>query len=147
MKKFVFSLEKVLGYKRQMLDLRKNELFRLQAQQNDMERQIADRSLEFGDTNRRLTLKMRDGVVPHDIAVYKGYMEDLNRRIRVLRGQRQKIMETIAAKQQEIVRMNSDISGLERLKDKQQNLYRSCEKKELERTVEEFVGRAKVQAG
>lgn len=147
MKKFVFSLEKVLGYKQQILDLLKSELSRLQAEMNEIGRQIENHNHEFDNTNQTLIVKMQDGMAPHDIAVYKSYLSDLNLRIQSLREQKQKAMDAVAAKQQEIVNMNSDISGLERLKDKQLDDYRSQERKEQETFIEEFVGRANVQAG
>lgn len=47
MKKFVFSLEKVLRYKKQTLDFLKNELAQLRMKQNDLEVQIADLNHQF----------------------------------------------------------------------------------------------------
>lgn len=142
MKKFVFSLEKVLGYKQQILDLLKSELSRLQMELHETERQIEDRKHEFETTNHSLIVKMQGGMAPHDISIYKNYLADLNRRIQALWQQKQKVMDAISAKQQEIVKMNSDISGLERLKDKQLQSYLSQERKEQEIFIEEFVGRA-----
>ena len=40
MKKFIFSLEKVLSYKRQILDLLKSELSRLEVRQNEIQKKI-----------------------------------------------------------------------------------------------------------
>lgn len=147
MKKFVFSLEKVLGYKQQILDLLKNELSRLQMERNKIEQQIEERNCEFDNTNHSLIVKMQNVMAPHDIAVYKSYLSDLNRRILELQAEKQKAVEAVEAKQKEIVQMNSDISGLERLKDKQLEAYLSQERKAQETFIEEFVGRANVQAG
>lgn len=147
MKKFIFSLEKVLGYKRQILDFLKNELSRLQMQLNEMERQIEDGNHEFENTNHSLIVKMRGGMAPHDIAIYKSYLGDLNQRILSLQEKKKEFVDAVATKQQEVVQMNSDISGLERLKDKQLEAYLSEERKEQEAFIEEFVGRANSQAG
>ena len=73
---------------------------------------------------------MRDGLSSHTIAVYKGYLDKLNRKVLSLLKERQKLSDAIAAKQKEIVQMNSDISGLERLKDKQFEEYNLQERKE-----------------
>jgi flagellar export protein FliJ len=147
MKKFVFSLEKVLGYKRQVLDLLKSELSRLQAQCRELERQIEHGNREFENTNHLLIVKMRRGMTPQDIAAYKSYLGDLNRRVLALQQERQKAAQAVAAKQEEIVRMNSDISGLEHLKDRQLADYRSQERKEQETLVEEFVGHSRIRVG
>lgn len=147
MKKFIFSLEKVLSYKRQILGLLKSELSRLQVQQNEIQRKIEDTNHEFKVTSQKLTDEMRDGLSSHTIAVYKGYLDKLNRKVLSLLKERQKLSDAITAKQREIVQMNSDISGLERLKDKQFGEYSVQERKEQETFIEEFVSHASNRAG
>ncbi len=139
MKKFRFSLDKVLEYKRQVLGLMKSELSRLQLKLKETAKKIEDINREFEANSKSLTAKMRNGMPSHTIAVYKDYLGRLNRRAISLVEERKKIANAMAAKQKEIVKMNSDISGLERLRDKQLGEYHAEEIKEQELFIEEFV--------
>lgn len=147
MKKFAFSLEKVLGYKRQVLGVLKNELSRLQLQRREIEQKMDEIDCEFEATNQKLSAQMRDGMSPHTVAVYKAYLDSLNRRTLTLLDEKRKLLKMIAAKQEEIVRMNCDISGLERLRDKQFEAYCTQERKEQETFIEEFVSHVGSTAG
>lgn len=147
MKKFSFSLQKVLDYKQQILGLLKSELTRLQMQRREIEANISAADHEFENTDQDLIDKMNGGMVAsHEIAVYKGYLRVLNHKIEDLKQDERKMEEAIAAKQKEVVQMKSDISGLERLKDKQVTAYRAEERKEQETFLEEFVSHASAAA-
>ncbi len=142
MKQFAFTLEKVLRFKQETLDLLKNELEQLRYRQREIEQSIENANGEFHRYNRMLTEKMKDGMNPQGIAVYKKYFGELNRQARLLQDQLQKAVLAVEAKQREIVEMNSDISGLERVRDKQFQEYLAKDRKEQEQFIEEFVGRA-----
>lgn len=141
MKQFAFTLEKVLRFKRETLDLLKNELQQLRYRQREIEQAIENGNNEFHRYNRVLTEKMQNGMDPQSIAVYKKYFGELNRQSKLLQEQKEKAVQAVAAKQNEIVKMNSDISGLERIRDKQLREYLAKDRKEQEQFIEEFVGR------
>lgn len=147
MKKFVFSLEKVLGYKQQLLGMLKNELSALQARRLELIGQIGQANREFDYTNQLLIVKMKEGMSRREIASYKGFLAEVNRRIVSLTESLSALEQEIAAKQQEVVNMNSDISGLEHVKDHQLAAYRSEAQKEQEAFIEEFVSHAGARAG
>ncbi len=142
MKQFAFTLEKVLRFKQETLDLLKNELEQLRYRQREIERSIENVDDEFRRYDRALAEKMQSGMDARVVAVYKRYFGELNRQGRQLQDQREKAAAAVAAKRGEIVRMNSDISGLERVRDKQLRAYLEKDRKEQERFIEEFVGRA-----
>ena len=146
MKKFVFSLEKVLGYKQQLLGMLKNELSALQAHRLELIGQIEQTNREFDNTNQLLIVKMKEGIARREIASYKGFLAEVNRRVLSLTESLRALEKEIVAKQQEVVTMNSDISGLEHLKDHQLAAYHSEAQKEQELLIEEFVSHA-VRAG
>ncbi len=145
MKKFAFSLERVLGYKRQVLDLLKNELSGLQAQVLGLERQIESKNREFDSTDRFLIDSMRRGTTPQNVAAYKRYLGELNRRVLALQKEKQEAERAVAEKQEEIVRMNGEISALEHLRERQFADYCAQERKEQETQVEEFVSHARIR--
>jgi flagellar export protein FliJ len=145
MKKFAFSLERVLGYKRQLLDLLKNELSALQAHCMELQRRIEDTDAEFNRTNRLLCEKMQGCVTPQDVAAYKSYLSELNRRAVALRQEKQKADRAVAEKQAEVVAMNTEIAALDHLKVRQFAEYLAGERKEQELFVEEFVSHTRIR--
>lgn len=147
MKKFVFSLEKVLSYKEQLLEVLKNEMAVLEAKLHEMEVQIASFQEESAARNRELRARFSQGVQSESVAVFKRYLIEIDQRILKLELQKADLLKVIAAKRVEIVGMNSDISGLDRLRDKQLTEYLSLCRKEQEQMIEEFVGRSRCSAG
>lgn len=147
MKKFVFTLEKVLDYKQQVLEVKKNEMAQLQAKLSELEERIRALEARSGELDRELAARLRGGLAMREAAECKSFQSELIRRIRLLCEKKKQLLELISLKRQEIIQMNGDISGLERLKDRQWKDYRKLCGKEQERAVEEFVGRARCSAG
>lgn len=143
MKKFIFSLESVLRYKKETLDMLKNEMAQLQMKIQGLEKEISRVKQEYSDLNRALVLEMKAGVEPRGIAVYKRYFAELDRRERKLESQKAAVQRAAAEKQEEIVHLKSNISGLEKLRESQQKDYEAQSRKEQELLIEEFVSRRK----
>lgn len=139
MKKFVFSLEKVLNFKKQTLDVKKNELATMMMQLHEIEQKIEDLNRDFTVNNQKMILEMQQGLTPKDIEIYKMYFNSVNQNIKKLTLQKMQQLNLIELKKQEIVELNSDISGLEKLKDKQLQLYFKAVQKAEELAIEEFV--------
>lgn len=139
MKKFSFSLEKVLDFKQQTLDALKNELASLQFQLHTMDLQIEEMNLQFSDFNRQLQEEMQEGLSSNDIAVYKIYLSTLNNKVLKAKKLRYQLNSAILQKEQEVLSVKSSISGFEKLKEKQWQEYIHAERKEQEAAIEEFV--------
>ncbi|HEX2985411.1 MAG TPA: flagellar export protein FliJ [Caproiciproducens sp.] len=144
MKKFSFSLEKVLDFKQQALEVKKNELSVLQMKLQDIESEIEDLNRRFVESNRQMAEKMRTGLNTSEILVYKTYFDTLNRGIEKLKQEKARMEQIISDKKAEIVAANSEISGLEKLKEKQLAEYRKNVQKAEEQAIEEFVSQARV---
>lgn len=143
MKKFVFSLENVLRYKKESLNMLKNEMAQLQMQIHAMEQEISGINREYSDQNGLLRLRMQAGVNSASIASYKRYFSELDRRARQIEARKTAVRRAADAKQEEMVRMKSSISGLEKLRESQLRDYEAQGRKEQELMVEEFVSRPK----
>lgn len=139
MKKFVFSLDRVLDFKQQTLDVKKNQLATLQLQLREMEQNIADLNEKFTLTNRKMVQEMQIGLTAHEISNYKLYFEVLNKNIKKLTVEKERLENIIVEKKAEIVQLNSDISGFEKLKEKQFEEYMKAYRKNEELAIEEFV--------
>ena len=63
MKKFIFSLEKVLDFKQQTLDIKKNEIAVLQAKLHELEKEIESLNEKFIISNGRMKQEMQQGLL------------------------------------------------------------------------------------
>ncbi len=146
MKKFVFSLEKVLGFKQQTLDVKKNELSMFQMKLKELEKEIEDLNEKFSSTNRKMVEEMQKGITASDISIYKMYFDSLNQKIQKLIEDKRQLMDVISEKKAGIVQINSEISGLEKLKDKQLEMYLKDRQKTEELAIEEFISQGRSAA-
>lgn len=143
MKKFAFSLEKVLGFKQQTLDVKKNELALLQMKLTELEKEIYALNDQFTATNRKMLEELQNGLSAGDMLIYKMYFNTLNQKILHLIDQKKQLLDIIAQKKADIVAVNSEISGLEKLRDKQLTEYLKQIQKSEELAMDEYVGQAR----
>ncbi|MEG0978675.1 MAG: flagellar FliJ family protein [Oscillospiraceae bacterium] len=139
MKKFVFSLEKVLSVKQQMLDVKKNEILQLKVKVKEIEQEEEDIKLEFHEYDKQMRTELESGTSPQKVMTYKVYFNSLMRREKELAKEKERVKQVINEKQQELVVLKSEISGLEKLEEKQKDEYDKSLKKSQERDIEEYV--------
>lgn len=146
MKKFIFSLEKVLDFKQQTLDIKKNEIAVFQMKLHEIEMEIEDLNDRFSVSNAKMVEEMQQGITQNDISIYKMYFDTLNQKTQKLLDDKIKLLEIIAQKKIELIQINSEISGLEKLKDKQLAEYLKIKQKSDELAIDEFVSQARSSA-
>lgn len=139
MKKFAFSLERVLNFKNQTLDVLKSELATLQQEMNDLEQFISHLQEVFTQTNKTLVAQMEQGVSASEINVYKVYLNDINLHIKKKLEEKEQLSFKIARKQTEIISANVEIASLDKLKQKQYEEYQKAAQKASETELEEFI--------
>ena len=143
MKKFVFSLDKVLNFKAQTLDIKNNEMLKMQVELKEVERKIYNLNNDFAETNQRMILDLQSGLAPMDMAAYKLYLNEINNKIRNYNMLKANLLNLIDKKMAIIIELKTDISGLEHLKEKQFGEYFRLNQKEQEINLEEFVSRSR----
>ena len=146
MKKFKFSLEKVLDFKSQNLDVKNNEMMKLQADLRELEARIARLNEDFQKTNQKMVQELQGGLSPMDMAAYKVYLHEINQKTQHCKAEKAALQQVIEKKMALILELKTDISGLERLKDKQIDTYLAGVQKEQEVALEEFVSRSRYYA-
>ncbi|QEY34342.1 flagellar export protein FliJ [Caproiciproducens galactitolivorans] len=146
MKKFIFSLEKVLSFKQQTLDIQKNELLQMQTKLAEIEKEINTLNTLFAETNQKMKKELQTGLNASDMSIYKTYFNTLNQKILRLVEDKSKMLEAITQKKADIIALNSDISGLEKLRDKQHEAYLEAFRKREELAIDEFVNRTRSAA-
>ena len=139
MKKFNFSLQKVLEIKEQLLDNFKIELSGLNNDLKNINAAIDNLKRQFKDINQEFVSKSRISVSVGEMTYYKLLMESIFKQIEVKEEEKQEIIRKIEAKRQEIVNMNKEISSLEKLKEKELEKHNKAVEKSEEIFIEEFV--------
>lgn len=141
MKKFVFSLEKVLKLKQQLLDVKINEMTVLQLALKKIDDEIEQLNLEFGNHNRELNSSMKNGISPKKAMIYKMYFNNITEQINICNIRKYEVIKQIQLKQNELVSLKSEISGYEKLKEKQREEYDKILQKQFELEIEEFINK------
>lgn len=144
MKKFNFSLEKVLQLKNQILKSLKNDLGNLQLQLRLKEDDIQNLKNKFKATDEVYVKKSLVSIQPDEIRFYKDYMDSLVNQIKKHEDEKEIILKKIEKKKQEIINMNIEISSIEKLKEKKLEQYNKDLQKIEELFIEEFVSTSSV---
>lgn len=139
MKKFVFTLEKVLSVKEQMYEVKRGELSILNQRLGDIETRIEDNKKEYKRYNEEVNEKLRAGTTASSIEAYKRYFVVLDNEAQRLEGEKIEMQNQINEKQAEVLEVKTEISGLEKLREKQFAEYNKGLQKAQEREIEEFV--------
>lgn len=139
MKKFNFTLQKVLRFHEQELDVKKQELSALRESLRELDQKIQQCKRELLHLNQEMSRAMTTGLNTRDLAVYKMYFRSMEQTIRQLEKQRIELRARAEEKQESVVQTNQEISGLEKLRDKQLGNYLAGCRKQQELEIEEFV--------
>ncbi len=136
MKRFEFSLNKLLNYKDQVLKKEKNDLANLRKQQQQAIDEKHEMIGKLKHSNEDFVIKSNFGMTPQHIALAKSYMNSLSEQIRsleriivILEGQIEKQLGVV-------IEATKEVSSLEKLQEKQLEEY----KKEFQKAEETFIG-------
>lgn len=147
MKKFSFSLEKLYGYKEQVLSKEKNDLaqYRSEKQQlleekEKLERLLAESGEEFAE-------KAAVGMSIVEINVIKDYQKSLTEDIRLKEREIEAAEERISGQLRVVIQASKDVNSLEKLRDKQLDEYKFKVAKSDEQFIEEFVTSSSYRSG
>lgn len=139
MKKFVFSLQKVLELKNQLLENMKIELTNLNRECEKIEIFIKCLKIKFAEIENEYVEKSYKSISAGEMSYYKMLNESILVQIENKEIEKAIVLKKIADKRQEIISMNTEISSLEKLKEKELEKHsKECLKKE-ELFIEEFV--------
>ncbi len=139
MKRFQFTLDKLMGYKDQVLSKEKNDLAQLRSDQlkvisekEEMEQKLRESGEEFAE-------KAALGMSIMEITMFKGFHNALIDQIRLKEKQISEFDDRIAKQLNVVVEASKDVNSLEKLRDKQLEEYRFRVNKSEEQFIEEYV--------
>lgn len=139
MKRFEFSLNKLMGYKKQVLDREKNNLAHLRVQQQKMqeEKQELEAKLKrSADEFRDLSGK---GITVMQITMFKGYHQSLRMQIKELENSIEEMEKKVQKQLGVVVDATKEVSSLEKLEEKQFEDYKFKVAKAEEQFIAEYV--------
>lgn len=142
MKRFEFSLNKLMGYKQQILDREKNNLAHLRKQQQQYIDEKNELEEKLRRSNREFQEKMLKGMTILQVSTFKGYHQSLTAQIRELEASIEKMEEKVQKQLKVVIEANKEVSSLEKLEDKQLEEYNFKAAKAEEQFIEEYVTNA-----
>ena len=139
MKKFNFTLQKMREYKKQILEGEKGYLMSLYSEYNQLEQRYDDLNTEMRDVCLAASEDMKKGISVREIQVYEIKKSSIRREQTQLRIQMNVMESSIEKQRRLVVRMSQEVSGLDKLEEKQRAEYNYLVNKENEQVIEEFL--------
>ena len=139
MKKFKFSLDSVLSYKEQMLDVLKGEHAVLLGEIRAQEERLADCWARYRAYNEEYCRRSREGLPITEALICQSSLRAMEREIQQETTNLETLRTKEEKKREEVVEARKETSSIEKLKEKKLTDYRKAEAKSEELFVEEFV--------
>lgn len=139
MKRFEFSLNKLMGYKKQVLDREKNSLAHLRMQQQQMQEekdQLESKLKRSADEYRELSGK---GITVMQITMFKSYHQSLRMQIKELENSIEEMEKKVQKQLGVVIDATKEVSSLEKLEEKQLEEYNFKVAKAEEQFIAEYV--------
>lgn len=136
-KAFVFSLDRMRGYKTQVLNTEKNTLYNLQIIRNNIEKKIQELR-EFREGKNRVFLA-KATISPAELQSHNFYMENTAKQLEELNIELKKAEEEVQKQREIVISASQEVSGLDKLEEKQLEEYRHEVNKENETEINEQI--------
>lgn len=139
MKRFEFSLNKLMGYKKQVLDREKNDLAHLRRQQQQMLDEKSELEARLTYSNNEFCQKSGIGMTVLQITMFKSYHQSLSQQIKELEASIEKMEEKVQKQLGVVIEATKEVSSLEKLEEKQLEEYNFMVAKQEEQFISEYV--------
>lgn len=146
MKKFQFTLQKLMDFREQELDRQKNALAVLQGELrriNDRRDELTEKVVRYSND---LVTSSAVGLPAAEISMRKRYIVTLQQEIHECEQRAILKQQEIDKQLSVVVDATKDVRTLEKLEEKQLEEYRAAEGKENELFIEEFVSGGAVRS-
>lgn len=141
MKKFEFSLEKVLGYNRLVYDRERNELAKLRAELSEIEKHLRMLETTLDDKSRSFNEQMAIGVRVDDIRQFNYLKENLENQIDATKIELFNKQKAVERQLQKVIVADQDVKKMERLRENQLEEYNKASEKENQDFILEGISR------
>ncbi len=145
LKKFNFSLERILDYRKQVLELEKNNLQFEIKKENDLRAEIEKHLHSIETQHKLLSQKMAQGTNMQEISKHKFQIEALRKELEQCKYRLKLQIVAVEKQRQVVVEANRATSILEKLREKKLTIHNYEMSKLEEATIQEFInGRANI---
>lgn len=147
MKKFCFSLDTVLDYRRQIQDALQVELGVLTEEVRRQELALAAAKRKYAGINEEFRQKKAEGM---SVAELRGYDTALEVQEKVILRETERLktlQKRMEAKRRELVSAKQDASSVEKLREKKLQAYTKEQEKSEEQFIDDLVGARRGAAG
>lgn len=139
MKKFEFSLGRMLDYRQSLLEKEKNTLMQLFARRNAIEEEQATNESLFRETGDELCRLAEGGTTIAEIQRLNFKLEAIRRQEKVLEKSLQEAELLIDRQRAVVTEASQSVKGLELLQDNQREDYNYASRKEEEERIAELI--------
>lgn len=147
MKKFVFSLERMLTYQVQNLDKEKGILGRLTAEKDWLETRKSEMQTSNAKIHREMERQERDGTTVFVLKGYYSMLESGRKQLEMLEAKLAAITVQMEQQRKAVIAASQEVKKLEKLKETQLEEYRRNEAKEQQEIISEHVAETFVRNG
>ena len=139
MRKFEFTMRKILDLKNNILEAEKNRLGQLQEAQRRIEAEIAQLEQAMQDISHEMTDKQTEGVTVAELIAYNARRANIRMQLEELAKRLVDAKKSVDHQMQIVVEASREVSKIEKVEERQYEVYREGEKKAESARVEELV--------
>ena len=139
MKKFEFTMHKLLDLKNTVLDEEKNRLGQLQAAVRRLEEQKARFEAACRGLEEEMRTAQAEGITIAELLGYNARKNNLHMQLKELEGRLETARQKADAQLQKVVEASKEVSKLEKVEERQYENYRDMVKKAETAVLEELV--------
>ena len=144
MKKFKFTLGRMLDYKDQLLDEEKNKLALLRKKKQEIDDHIESLLRELDKISVTMRQEQERGITAFQLLSYESQRTNIRRQIEQLKKEQELAKLEVKRQVQVVVQATQEVSKLDKLQDKQLEEYRKMVMKAEELEIEEFVSSRRI---
>ena len=144
MKKFKFTLGRMLDYKDQLLDEEKNKLALLRKKKQEIDDHIESLLRELDKISVTTRQEQERGITAFQLLSYESQRTNIRRQIEQLKKEQALAKLEVKRQVQVVVQATQEVSKLDKLQDKQLEEYRKMVMKAEELEIEEFVSSRRI---
>ncbi len=145
MKKFKFTLDKLLDYKGQVLNKEKNDLAALNVQRAEALEYKAMLEAALREAQNDFNRKASKGVTPMEMNIFTNYHKSLRMGIEDAQKSIENIEKAVEKQLGVVVEASKEVTSLEKLEEKQLEDYNFKAAKAEESFIEEYVNGSAVR--
>ena len=146
MKKFQFSLEKVLSYKQQKQEALRSEHAEILALVRAQEALVESRWERYREYSVEYRERCGRGLPMPEVLVYQSGLRAMEREIQSETMRLEQLRERAESKRKEVVAAKQETTAIEKLREKKARDYQKALEKSEEAFIEEFVSTSRVRA-